>query len=83
MWSQCPFTSMNITGNSTLSVIDNSLNFFVGEAIVGFQEVDKQMEYLNQLVQLDSSDLDSTILSIDTSILNDTSLHDFSVEVSA
>ena len=74
---------MNITGNSTLSVIDNSLHFFVGEAIVGFQELDKQMEYLNQLVQLDSYDLDSAILSIDTTILNDTSFYNFSVEVSA
>jgi hypothetical protein len=36
MWTQCPFTSMNITGNSTLNVIDNSIHFFVGEAIVPF-----------------------------------------------
>jgi hypothetical protein len=46
MWSQCPFTSINITDNSTLNIIDNSLHFFVGEAIVPVQEIDSQETFL-------------------------------------
>ena len=83
MQRKCPITSINITGNSTLQEVDNSQHFFVGEAIVAIQDVDQQLVYLNNLISLDSSDLSSAILSVDTTILNDTSIHTFSVNISA
>ena len=41
------------------------------------------MLYLNDLIKLDSSDLISAILSVNTSVLNDTSIYNFTVEISA
>ena len=83
MQASCPITSINITGNSTLTDINNGLKFFIGENDIAIQTIDEQMKYLNEMISLDSSDLRNAILSVNTSVLNDTSLLTFSVEISA